>query len=202
MTEAEARRWVRDRWGSETEERLAVFAELVITENAKQNLIAPSTVSTIWVRHIVDSLQLLPLAGVSAKRWLDIGSGGGFPGMAIAIASGWSMLLVEPRRRRADFLRECCQVLNVAEVKVHACKVEQVETQADVITARAVATVENLLRAAAHCATASTRWLLPRGSIDMAALPMLLRRYHLVFHVEQSLTHPDSAILVLNEPTR
>jgi 16S rRNA (guanine527-N7)-methyltransferase len=201
MTEDEARCWVLERWGAAVEERLAAFVALVVDENQRQNLIAPSTVPIIWSRHIVDSLQLAALVP-AAGSWIDIGSGGGFPGLALAIAGATPMLLVEPRRRRVDFLRHCIDRLGLVGVSVAPNRIEQVTATADVITARAVATVENLLRDAVHCATTTTRWLLPRGSIDIATLPALLRRYELVFHVEQSLTHPDSAILVLESTRR
>jgi len=81
------------------------------------------------------------------------------------------------------------------KAEVAAAKVEQVDWVADVITARAVASVEKLLLAAAHCGTTSTRWLLPRGTVDVASLPALCARHHLVFHVKQSLTHPASSII-------
>jgi 16S rRNA (guanine527-N7)-methyltransferase len=198
MTEIEARRWIVERWGEATEERLAAFVALVVEENERQNLIAPSTVPVIWTRHIVDSLQLLSLAPEHVGGWVDIGSGGGFPGLVLAIAGATPMLLVEPRRRRVEFLRNCIDRLGLSDVTVAADRIERVTAKADVITARAVSSVENLLRDATQCSTTTTRWLLPRGSIDTSELPALLRRYKLVFHVEQSLTHPDSSILVLD----
>jgi 16S rRNA (guanine527-N7)-methyltransferase len=198
MTEDEARRWIVERRGAAIEARLAAFVALVVAENDRQNLIAPSTVPVIWTRHIVDSLQLLSLAPEHAGRWIDIGSGGGFPGLVLAIAGATPMLLVEPRRRRVEFLRDCVDRLGLSDVTVAADRIERVSAKADVITARAVSSVENLLRDAAHCSTTTTRWLLPRGSIETSELPALLRRYKLVFHVEQSLTHADSSILVLD----
>jgi len=195
MTEEEARDWVRGRVDAAAFERLERFVELVIAENERQNLISPATIATIWERHVVDSLQLLDIVSAGAGRWLDIGTGGGFPGMVLAIAGAQPMLMVEPRRKRATFLGDCVTELGLANAEVEACKVEQVDWMADVITARAVASVEKLLLAAAHCATTSTRWLLPRGTVDVASLPALCARHHLVFHVKQSLTHPDSSII-------
>lgn len=195
MTEEEARDWVRGRVDAAAFDRLERFVELVIAENERQNLISPATIATIWERHVVDSLQLLDIVSAGAGRWLDIGTGGGFPGMVLAIAGAQPMLMVEPRRKRATFLGECVTELGLANAKVATCKVEQVDWTADVITARAVASVEKLLLAAAHCATTSTRWLLPRGTVDVASLPALCARHHLVFHVKQSLTHPDSSII-------
>jgi 16S rRNA (guanine527-N7)-methyltransferase len=195
MTEEEARDWAKGEVDTTAFTKLERFVDLVVAENERQNLISPATVATIWERHVVDSLQLLTIVPADAGRWLDIGTGGGFPGMVLAIAGAQPILMVEPRRKRAEFLSACVVELELTDARVAASKVEQVEWTADVITARAVAAVEKLLLAAAHCATTSTRWLLPRGTVDVASLPALCARHQLVFHVKQSLTHPDSSII-------
>ncbi len=199
MTEEQARDWVVQRYGEEAAERIDYFLNLVIVENDQQNLIAPSTIATIWARHALDSVQLIPLADRADGQWVDIGTGGGFPGMAVALAWPGRMALVEPRKRRADFLRECAERLGVAErVTVHASKIEAVDVKADVISARAVATVENLLRAAAHCGKQETRWLLPRGRLDEREIKTLKRQWRFVFHVEHSITSAESSIVILD----
>lgn len=196
MTEEEARAWATARFDPAVIARLDAFAALVIDENARQNLISPASIPAIWSRHIVDSLQLLAL-GRPDGCWLDIGTGGGFPGMVVAIARGGPTVLVEPRRKRADFLERCAADLALAEVQVIASKVEQVDARAAVISARAVASIEILLRAAAHCATSATRWLLPRGSIDRDELAAIASTFRMMFHVEQSVTHVGSSIVIL-----
>lgn len=197
MTEIEAQDWVRQRVDALAFDRMMSFVDMVVTENGRQNLISPATIPAIWDRHVVDSLQLTEIAGSAAGRWLDIGTGGGFPGMVLAIAGCGPIMMVEPRRKRADFLAESIERLSLKDAQIAASKVENVEWTADVITARAVASVEKLLIAAAHCATKTTRWLLPRGTVDASSLPALCARHQLVFHVEQSLTRSDSSILVL-----
>ncbi len=196
MTEDEARNWVAARVEAPAFARMERFVAAVVAENERQNLISPATVPHVWSRHVVDSLQLLPL-GRGEGAWLDIGTGGGFPGMVLAIAGAVPILMVEPRRKRATFLADCVADLGIAGAEVASRKVEQVTWQAATITARAVASIEKLLLAAAHCATSETRWLLPRGSVDAAEVGALATRHQLVFHVEQSLTQSDSAILVL-----
>lgn len=199
MTEEQARDWVVQRYGEEAAERIDYFLNLVIVENDQQNLIAPSTIATIWARHALDSVQLIPLADRADGQWVDIGTGGGFPGMVVALAWPGHMALVEPRKRRADFLRECAERLGIADrVTVHASKIEAVDVKADVISARAVATVENLLRAAAHCGKQETRWLLPRGRLDEREIKTLKRQWRFVFHVEHSITSADSSIVILD----
>ncbi|MEK9212197.1 16S rRNA (guanine(527)-N(7))-methyltransferase RsmG [Sphingomonas sp. 2378] len=199
MTEDQARDWVAQRFGEEAAERIDHFLSLVIVENDQQNLIAPSTIPTIWARHALDSVQLIPLADRADGQWVDIGTGGGFPGMVVALAWPGRMALVEPRKRRADFLRDCADKLGIADrVSVHASKIEAVDVKADIISARAVATVENLLRAAAHCGKQETRWLLPRGRLDEREIKTLKRQWRFVFHVEHSITSADSSIVILD----
>ncbi|MFS0772852.1 16S rRNA (guanine(527)-N(7))-methyltransferase RsmG [Sphingomonas sp. 1P08PE] len=196
MTEDDAQDWCRAHLSVEAFDRLSDFVGMVIEENGRQNLISPASIDFIWARHVVDSMQLMLLAGNHAGPWLDIGTGGGFPGIVLAIAGCTPITMVEPRRKRAEFLGRCVDDLGIADAAVACMKVGQLAFTAGIITARAVAPVEKLLLGAAHCATTSTRWLLPRGTVDAAARSFLTAR-QTVFHVEQSLTHPESAILVI-----
>src|SRR6266480_4810709 len=97
----------------ETETRLDRYVELLLEWQAKTNLVAPSTLPNLWTRHISDSLQLLTLAP-SAKRWVDLGSGGGFPGVVLACAlaeiPGAMVHLVERNTKKAAFLREAIRL--------------------------------------------------------------------------------------------
>lgn len=196
MTEDEAREAVYARVGAAAMDRLVTLAGLVVAENKLQNLIAPATEPVIWARHILDSVQLLDFVPDGWADWLDIGTGGGFPGLAIAAASGRSVILVEPRRRRAEFLQRAARLIELDRVRVEQCRVEQLVCRADVISARAVAPLEKLLPAAHHCATIGTTWVLPRGQVDTDALSRLGRHWKGMFHVEPSLTHDTSAVIV------
>ena len=97
----------------ETEARLDRYVDLLREWQVKTNLIAPSTLPQLWTRHVSDSLQLLALAP-SAKVWVDLGSGGGFPGIVLACAltetPGATIHLVERNAKKAAFLREAIRV--------------------------------------------------------------------------------------------
>ena len=135
----------------ETEARLDRFVELLLQWQAKTNLVAPSTLPHLWTRHIADSLQLLTLAP-SAKVWVDLGSGGGFPGVVLACAladtSGAVVHLVERNARKAAFLREALRVAGARGV-VHGKRIEDIVDSLagsiDCVTARALAPLHELV---------------------------------------------------------
>jgi 16S rRNA (guanine527-N7)-methyltransferase len=135
----------------ETEVRLDRYVGLLLEWQAKTNLIAPSTLPTLWTRHIADSLQLLTLAP-SARTWADLGSGGGFPGVVLACAlaetSGAMVHLVERNAKKAAFLREALRVSN-APGRVHLAEigdsVDRIVGKVDCVTARAVAPLHQLI---------------------------------------------------------
>ncbi len=203
MTEDEAQQWVVDRFGVAAHARLAQFADLVRAESVNQNLIAASTLDNLWVRHIVDSAQLIQLADDVEGDWLDIGTGAGFPGLVVAILRDWPMILVEPRRRRADFLTVSAGALEIASrVTVIASKVEAVRASAAIISARAVAPVGALLASASHAGTQNTRWLLPKGLRAREEVAQARQTWHGMFHVEHSITDPNSLIVIANKVSR
>ncbi|MDB5710843.1 MAG: rRNA ((527)-N(7))-methyltransferase RsmG [Sphingomonas bacterium] len=203
MTEDEARDWIGERHGAAGVEAMTHLAGLVRDEAARQNLIAPSTLDEIWARHIVDSAQLIPLADAYPGNWLDIGTGAGFPGLVVAALTDRPIWLVEPRKRRADFLSACCDALDVtSRTTVVTGKVERVDVQATVISARAVASLWELLGAARHCSTWNTLWLLPKGRGAREEIASAQQSWHGAFHVEHSVTDPESLIVIAKEVTR
>lgn len=134
--------------------RLDRFVAALLQWQATTNLVAPSTLPELWTRHIADSLQLLPLAP-DAKHWVDLGSGGGFPGLVIACAiadrPGAMVHLVESNLKKAAFLREAAR-LTGAPARVHAVRIEDFVDHfaepVEIVTARALATLENLIESA------------------------------------------------------
>jgi 16S rRNA (guanine527-N7)-methyltransferase len=135
----------------ETEARLDAYVDLLVQWQAKTNLVASSTLPHLWTRHISDSLQLLTLAP-DAKTWIDLGSGGGFPGVVLACAMadmpGAIVHLVERNAKKAAFLREALRITDAAG-KVQLADigdyVDSFSAPLDCVTARAVAPLHQLL---------------------------------------------------------
>ena len=142
----------------ETDERLARFGQLLVKWNRSINLVAPSSLTDLKTRHIADSLQLLAYAPDAARRWLDLGSGGGLPGLVVAIGARETrpdlrVVLVDSDRRKCAFLREAAREL-APETQVIQGRIEDLQPQeADVISARALAPLPELFGlAVAHLA--------------------------------------------------
>ncbi|CAN5562224.1 16S rRNA (guanine(527)-N(7))-methyltransferase RsmG [soil metagenome] len=203
MTESDAQDWIAARFGDAGITAMTLLARLVCDEAVLQNLIAPSTIDSLWARHIVDSAQLLAPAEPYPGLWLDIGTGAGFPGLVVAALTDRPVLLVEPRKRRADFLGNCCAVLGIADrTKVVTGKIERVEVHAAVISARAVAALPAIFASAVQCSTWNTLWLLPKGRGAREEIASAQQAWHGAFHVERSVTDPESLIVIAKEVTR
>lgn len=199
MTEDEARAKLIHAVPRETAERLEQLIAMVRAEMAHQNLIAASTADHIWTRHILDSAQLLDLAPQAVSRWLDLGSGAGFPGMVVAIMkSGLSVTLVESRRKRIDFLRSMIERLGLNDrVSVAGQRLETLApSRYDVISARAFAPLDRLLPLAKPFADENTLWLLPKGRSAASELEAVTGTWQGAFSIVPSMTDTDAAIIV------
>jgi 16S rRNA (guanine527-N7)-methyltransferase len=183
----------------ETFERLELYAALLRDEATQQNLVSASTLDSLWERHILDSAQLVRFEPAPGASWADIGSGAGLPGIVVAILVTGPVLLIEPRRLRAQFLERAVEELGLADrVSVAAAKAERVHGDFDVITARAVASLDHLLEISTHLSTRKTRWLLPRGRGVQSELAQAKRNWHCEAESMPSRTDPHSEILVLH----
>jgi 16S rRNA (guanine527-N7)-methyltransferase len=155
----------------ETVERLAIYERLLRQWQKAVNLVAPSTLSDVWHRHIADTAQVADLVPPSAKSLLDLGSGGGFPGLVLAIMlserHSIRTVLVESDARKAAFLRDVARGTGTL-VEILSTRIENEETQlrvgtVDVVTARALAPLSRLLTLAAPFFTAPTVGLFLKG---------------------------------------
>lgn len=179
-------------------DRLECLAALLAEENQRQNLVAAASLDHVWQRHIADSLQLLAyVPRETFGPWIDLGTGAGFPGLAVACALlDRPVLMVESRARRIDWLQRACDSLGLSNAKVIGSRLELVEsTQCSFISARAFAPLPKLLDLSARFSTADTIWLLPKGRSARQELQELTGWQHM-FHVEQSQTDPEAGIIV------
>lgn len=185
-----------DNVSRETADLLRLLKETVIAESERQNLISAATIPQFDERHIADSLQLLP--HVAPGVLVDIGSGGGFPGLVLACCRDAFTHLVEPRAKRAEFLARAAATLRISErVEVHAAKIERVELPpVATITARAVASLDALFGMASHLADETTRWVLPKGRSAASELEEARRTWQGSFRLVPSVTDPEAAIVI------
>lgn len=200
MTEEEARGWLAETFDvpRETWDKLERYVAILLDAMDGQNLIAESTRQHIWSRHIVDSAQLLRLTGNAVQgTWMDLGAGAGLPGIVVAILSDRSVSMVESRRKRIDFLTDTVTDLGLANAVVVGGRVESVPAATvAVISARAYAPLPRLFGSALHLAGKNTVWVLPKGRNAQIELEAARSAWQGVFHVEPSVTDPDSAIIV------
>lgn len=128
----------------ETREKLECFATVLTLWNTRINLVSPRDLVNLWSRHIEDSLQLVSYLPAQATV-TDLGSGGGFPGLILAIATGCPVTLIESDLRKCAFLREAGRLCG-ANIRVVSQRIETVSLPlADVVTARALAPLKQLL---------------------------------------------------------
>lgn len=180
----------------ETAERLNIFADLVRKWTPKINLIAPSTVAELETRHIGDSHQLLDLAG-NARTWIDLGSGGGFPGAVVAIAGqdrGLDVTLVESDARKAAFLRTVARETGVP-MSILNRRIEDVTGAFDIVSARALAPLSRLLELAHPLVTRDGRCLFLKGAKAQDEVAEALENWTFDCKTHPSKTAPDAVVL-------
>ncbi len=189
----------------ETIDRLATYEDLLRRWQRAVNLVAPSTLDSIWQRHFADSAQLLALAPETAERWVDLGSGGGFPGLVLAILlkerGHGHVTLIESDKRKAAFLAEVARKTGVA-VEIVAERIEKSATRVklgtvDVITARALAPLPRLLGLAAHLSSPTTTGLFLKGKDAEAEVLEARKEWAFEATLKPSMTEPEARIVVI-----
>ena len=189
----------------ETIDKLLTYEALLRQWQKTINLVAPSTLEAVWSRHFADSAQILALAPPGAKRWLDLGSGAGFPGLVLAIMlagrAGAKVTLVESDTRKAAFLGEVARHTG-APVDIRPERLEKVATQSklgpvDVITARALAPLPRLLELAAPAFSAHTIGLFLKGREAETEVDAAKERWAFAGELQPSLTDMSGRIVVV-----
>lgn len=176
--------------------KLDRYAELLAEWQAKYNLVGPATLADVWTRHFADSAQLVSLVP-RGSRWLDIGSGGGFPGLVIALLTGDSVTAVDSVRKKTAFLEAVRDELGLTDcVDVRTTRVESMTSgKYDVITARACAPLAKLFDWGLRHAAQSTIWLLPKGASVDDEVAGALRQFDFAYELIESRTDPRGRIV-------
>jgi 16S rRNA (guanine527-N7)-methyltransferase len=198
----------QDSVSRETWERLDRLVERLFETQQHTNLVANSTLPRVWTRHIADSLQLLRLVP-GATRWIDIGSGAGFPGLVIACAlagvDGAEVHLVESIQKKANFLRDCASALGVPAI-VHARRIEDFskinKRSFDVVTARAVASLDKLIGYANPLLKRGGVGLLAKGQDVEVELTAASKSWSIEAELIPSETDPHGRIVLLRRASR
>jgi 16S rRNA (guanine527-N7)-methyltransferase len=188
----------------ETADRLDRFVALLLDWQSRINLIASSTVPVLWTRHIADSLQLLALAP-EARRWADLGSGAGFPGLVIACALADSLPaqvhLIESNQKKAAFLAEAVRVTGAPAI-VHAERsddfIKKLDEPLDIVTARALAPLQRLLTIAYPLLKRGAKGLFPKGQDVDAELTEAAKCWSIQASLVPSRTDPRSRVIVIS----
>lgn len=186
----------------ETIDRLKSYEASLVEWQQRFNLVSNSSLPVAWERHFLDSLQLLKLLPKGAKTLLDVGSGAGFPGMVLAIAGMdrtpyLNVTLVESIKKKTLYLKE---VANITGVKVNVVndRIEKIENKKyDVITSRALASLDMLLDYIYHFCHANTVCIFPKGKSYKEELKKAEKRYEFDLRLIPSEQSDEGMILVL-----
>ena len=186
----------------ETEQRLGDLCDLVVRWNKAINLISKASADQIWDRHMLDSAQTFGLAPPNARRWADLGSGGGFPGLVVAILAleqrpDLDLVLVESDIRKCVFLREAIRELKLGAT-VLAQRVEDLAPlQADVVSARALAPLSVLCAYAHRHLTPSGTALFLKGATSASELAEAAKTWSFAVSEQASKTDPSATVLIM-----
>ncbi|QDY69989.1 16S rRNA (guanine(527)-N(7))-methyltransferase RsmG [Qingshengfaniella alkalisoli] len=184
----------------ETVRRLEIYADLLVKWNKSINLVSPKTINDLWSRHLLDSAQIFDLANVLSGKWVDLGSGGGFPGLVVAIiaaekAPSIAVTCIESDIRKATFLRTVSRETSVS-VSVIADRIEMVPPQsADVVSARALAPLPKLIPYAYRHLAVGGIGIFPKGERHKEEINRLKQDWSFKLDVFPSRTESEAAIL-------
>lgn len=184
----------------ETFSKLEAYVALLQKWNEKINLIGPASEADIWSRHIADSLQLVPLIPPAAKTLADFGSGAGLPGIVLAIRRpDIHVTLVEQDQRKAAFLLEARRILDLQNAQIASINISRLEGHFDVITARALAALDELMALAIPRLGKNSICLFPKGENFASEIAQAERRYGFTSTRHSSKTNDKSCVISVSE---
>jgi 16S rRNA (guanine527-N7)-methyltransferase len=201
MAQVEALHVSRESWA-----RIESFVALLLQWQQRINLISPASIPFIWERHVMDSLQLLPLLPPQAKVVADLGSGSGFPALPLAIASGLEFHLYESNNKKAAFLREAMRVTS-CKGQVHGERltgkpIVNAMPRVDFVTARALAPLNELLGLAQPLMKNGAQALFLKGQDVDHELTQAQKYWRIQYTKHASSTDSQGIILAVQEVSR
>lgn len=189
----------------ESLERIEAFLSLLFEWQRKTNLVSPATLPKVWTRHVIDSLQLLPHLNGPPGAIADLGSGGGFPGVILAIASGRPVDLYESNQKKAAFLSEALRISR-ATGSVRVGRLEDVVAPARgqyaYVTARALASLPELLNYAAPFIASGAIGLFLKGKDADLELTESAKSWRIKMDKHKSFTDSEAVLLAVKEVSR
>ncbi|MGV6802050.1 MAG: 16S rRNA (guanine(527)-N(7))-methyltransferase RsmG [bacterium] len=192
----------------ETVRKLERFDALFLEWTARLNLVAQSTLANRWHRHYLDSAQLLRYLPEGEQLVLDLGSGGGFPGIFTALLcaerADYQFHLVESITKKCNFLREVKAELGLDTVTIHNQRIEQLilPKPASIVTARALARLDKLLALALPHCDARSVFLLHKGEKWQEELTKATTQWQMMAIPHESMTEPNARILEIRDIKR
>lgn len=203
MSEQDALNHVSKIVSRETMVCFVQIEQALVQWSRRFNLVSPASLSQFWSRHVLDSVQLFDLAPNTAKTWLDMGSGAGFPGMILAIMLrerlGATMVLVESNRKKASFLQHCTRISG-APATIKQQRIETVIAEnIDVITARALAPLDQLLAFSQPFCGKETLLILPKGKNAKQELTNAQKQWDIEVDMHTSKTDCHAVVLCVRK---
>ncbi len=191
----------------ETMERLEIYEALLRKWNPAINLVSRSTLDRLWDRHFVDSAQIFDLHSAECGLWADLGAGGGFPGLVVAILAAerkpdLSVTLIESDQRKAAFLSAVARAVGV-EVSILPQRIEATPgLGAEILSARALAPLAKLLEYAAPHLRPGGQALFPKGAAHAEEVSQALESWRFSYEVTKSMTDESAVILSIRDIER
>ncbi len=188
----------------ETMDRLQILVDMLVKWNRSAGLVADATLEEVWERHILDSYQLLDHFPFGIRKVVDIGTGGGFPGLVLAIATAnrhphAKFVLVDSNGRKCEFLREVCRQTGI-DAEIVQSRAEQLAPQkADVMTARALARLDKLLELAQRHTKRNGMCLFLKGKNWSDEITAATSRWKFQFMRQQSRSNEDGQVLLVRK---
>jgi 16S rRNA (guanine527-N7)-methyltransferase len=175
----------------ETLKKFEIYIDSLLEYNKDHNLIGSKEESIIWSRHVLDSLQLIPYLAEHEKI-VDVGTGAGFPGMVLAL-SGFKVTLIESNSKKVNFLKTVsCETVTLLHDRC-----ENIKEKYDVIMARAVTNLQDLIALTLHLSKKTSRFIFPKGKNWKKELIEAEKKYKFDVEIKKSITSLESRILIL-----